>query len=86
MFIFRQGTMTPSCRPMYRFSATDRFGHSVISWYTVLIPSFCASWGEWMVTLPGMPSSSIVPSSFEYTPVSTLIRVDLPAPFSPISA
>ena len=28
----------------------------------------------------------MVPSSLEYTPVSTLMSVDLPAPFSPISA
>ena len=31
------------------------------------------------------PSRSISPSSFLYSPVITLIKVDLPAPFSPIS-
>ena len=34
----------------------------------------------------GVPSMEMVPSSLEYTPVSTLMSVDLPAPFSPISA
>src|SRR5262245_44439591 len=32
------------------------------------------------------PSSSIVPRSAGHTPVSTLISVDLPAPFCPMSA
>src|SRR5690349_2898712 len=34
----------------------------------------------------GSPSSTTVPESGWWTPVSVLIRVDLPAPFSPHSA
>ena len=64
---------------MKMFSATDRFGQRLISWYTVLIPSFWAARGE--SGRIGLPSSSISPESCLYTPVSTLTRVDLPAPF-----
>ena len=71
---------------MNMFSATVRLGQSVISWYTVLMPMFCASWGEWMWASASPPSTQMAPSSFSYTPVSTLISVDFPAPFSPISA
>ena len=34
----------------------------------------------------GLPSMAILPPSFAWTPVRTLIRVDFPAPFSPTSA
>src|SRR3954471_20996416 len=47
-------------------------------------PASCAACGEGKVTSP--PSNSMRPESLERTPVSTLIRVDLPAPFCPISA
>src|SRR6185369_14262378 len=66
------------------FSATDRFGSRWLSWWTALIPSSCAWIGDSGVT--GFPSSSMLPASGAYTPVSTLISVDLPAPFWPMSA
>src|SRR3954464_9370465 len=47
-------------------------------------PASCAACGEGKAT--SRPSNSIRPESFAYTPVSTLIKVDLPAPFCPISA
>src|ERR671912_1990165 len=37
-------------------------------------------------SVTGSPSTSIVPSSGAWMPVMILIRVDLPAPFSPTSA
>ena len=85
-FIFLQFWHTPLVRPINIFSATERFGQRVISWYTVLIPSLCASCGEWIATALSFPFKKISPSSFPYTPVNTLINVDFPAPFSPISA
>ena len=72
------------CRPMKTFSATERFGQRLISWYTVLIPSRCAAMGE--SGLIGLPSRSISPESGLYTPVSTLTSVDFPAPFWPMIA
>src|SRR5690242_15016690 len=66
------------------FSATVRLGHRLTSWYTVLIPS-CWAWCG-LVIRTGVPSSSTTPASSGYAPVSTLIRVDFPAPFSPSSA
>src|SRR6478735_3725070 len=66
------------------FSATDRLGQRLTSWYTVLMPSFCAASGDRGQT--GVPASSIWPRVGSITPVSTLISVDLPAPFWPISA
>ena len=72
------------CRPMKMFSATDRLGQRLISWYTVLMPSFCAANGE--SGRIGLPSSRISPASCLYTPVRTFTRVDLPAPFWPMMA
>src|SRR5690606_18782557 len=48
------------------------------------MPSRCASSG--LDGAIGRPSSSTVPASGRSTPVSSLISVDLPAPFWPISA
>src|SRR5262245_17882903 len=48
------------------------------------MPSRSASSGE--PGRIGTPSSSIVPASNAQTPVSTLMSVDLPAPFCPMSA
>ena len=42
-------------RPMYMFSATVRLGQSVISWYTVAMPTSCASCGDLMETAPSWP-------------------------------
>src|SRR5262249_1315794 len=53
-------------------------------WNPLPIPSRCASAGRRNST--GAPSSSIVPASGRTTPDSTLISVDLPAPFSPSTA
>src|SRR4051794_27037298 len=47
-------------------------------------PASWAAWGEEKAT--SRPSKSMRPESLAYTPVSTLISVDLPAPFCPISA
>src|SRR4051794_36486764 len=47
-------------------------------------PASWAAWGEEKAT--SRPSNSIRPESLAYTPVSTLISVDLPAPFCPIRA
>src|SRR5882724_627900 len=48
------------------------------------MPRSCAARGLGMST--SRPSMRISPSSFWYTPASTFMRVDLPAPFSPIRA
>src|SRR5690348_1410366 len=66
------------------FSDTVSSGNSCGSWYTVAIPSAMASPVEWIVT--GRPSNAIVPVSAASTPEMILIRVDLPAPFSPTRA
>src|SRR5690606_5563813 len=52
--------------------------------YTVLIPRAWASSGVAGAT--GAPSSTMLPASGVSTPVTSLIRVDLPAPFWPIRA
>ena len=72
--------------PINKFSATVRFGHRFTSWYTVLIPCSCASCGDRLMIAPSDPAIKISPLSKECTPVSTLINVDFPAPFSPINA
>jgi hypothetical protein len=59
-------------------------GATARSWYTVSMPRRRASSGPWNRT--GWPSSSTSPSSGVMAPDSTLIRVDLPAPLSPITA
>src|SRR5690606_3062708 len=61
-----------------------RLGHRFTSWYTVLMPRAWASSG--VVGATGAPSSTMLPASGISTPVTSLIRVDLPAPFWPISA
>src|SRR5690606_15399784 len=48
------------------------------------MPACCACSGG--AGAIGRPSSATVPASGRSTPVSNLIRVDLPAPFCPISA
>src|SRR6476620_2798558 len=45
----------------------------------------CCAWSG-VAKRTGAPSYVTSPSSGWYTPVRTLMRVDLPAPFSPMSA
>ncbi len=65
-------------------SATDRSGISDNSWKMQTMPAALAAAGDANET--GRPSSSIRPSSGATTPAMILIRVDLPAPFSPSTA
>jgi hypothetical protein len=67
-----------------KLSAGVRLSNSARSWYTVSMPSARAAAGDPSVT--GAPSISTCPVSIGYTPLSTLINVDLPAPLSPIRA
>src|SRR5215217_7896202 len=71
-------------RPRNTFWATLRSGIRLISWYMVLIPAACDSRGSAKET--SWPLKRTWPSSGLYTPVITLIRVLLPAPFSPTRA
>ena len=66
------------------FSATDRVGTTFISWWMKRNPSRCAAAGLSIET--GLPSMRISAVSGATTPARILISVDLPAPFSPISA
>src|SRR6476660_9583505 len=66
------------------FSATVRLGQRFTSWYTVAIPASWAAPGE--ANTRSSPRTRMVPPSMPYTPVSVLIKVDFPAPFSPMSA
>src|SRR5262245_23121414 len=69
---------------MLMLSATERSGISESSWKTQAMPAARASDGDAKVI--GSPSRSIRPSSGGTTPAMILIRVDLPAPFSPRTA
>ena len=71
-------------RPMKMFCAALRCRIRLSSWCTMPMPSACAPRGLPMST--GRPSMSISPASHRWMPASTFISVDLPAPFSPISA
>ncbi len=78
-----------SSRLILMFSVIVKPGISINSWCTIPIPWAIASWGE--ANRTSLPSSSILPW---YPPVSWIIgipnnifiKVDLPAPFSPMSA
>src|SRR6516165_3435284 len=70
--------------PRIMFSATDSGCTSLKCWWTMKIPASCASRGE--RKRRGSPPISTCPSSGRYSPVSTLQRVVLPAPFSPSRA
>ena len=63
------------------FSATERFGNSEKSWKITWMPAAIASRGD--CTRSVAPSIVTPPRSGRTTPDSTLIRVDLPLPFSP---
>ncbi len=69
--------------PRKMFSAIDSWGQSASSWWMMTIPRCSLSLmpEKWH----GSPSKEISPSyePWGYTPDSTFIRVDLPAPFSP---
>src|SRR5262245_12379347 len=71
-------------RPSRMFSATERFGASESSWWINRMPSRSAIAALLIST--ACAASSILPASARTIPPSTLIRVDLPAPFSPRSA
>ena len=70
--------------PSATFSATVNDGTRRNSWWTMPTPASNASAGvrKWR----GVPSIRTSPSSGRYTPDSTFMRVDLPAPFSPSTA
>ena len=68
---------------MLRFSATLRSLQKASSWCTIATPASIASRGE--LKLKSLPSMCISPLSGLWIPASTLPKVDLPAPFSPIS-
>ena len=71
-------------RPTIRFSAIERLGSTVSSWNTVWIPAAFASAG--LSKLMARPSSRIWPVSGGNRPEAIFMRVDLPAPFSPMNA
>ena len=70
--------------PRKMFSATVRSGNCSSSWWMVAIPRRWACAGPSSATR--CPSISMWPASGVCTPARTLIRVDLPAPFSPSRA
>ncbi len=95
----RRAPATPPCASRCRHPATScaadngrprcsrpptGWGRAMTSWYTVLMPSCCASCGE--AGRISRPSSVIVPVCVAQAPVSTRISEDLPAPFWPSSA
>ncbi len=65
-------------------STIERAGERASVWYTVSMPASRASSGE--EKLISLPASLIVPSSGRTAPEIALIRVDLPAPLSPMTA
>jgi hypothetical protein len=69
---------------MNMFSATESAGTMLNSWWMKRKPSRWASAGPAMLT--GRSSIEMVAASGATTPARILISVDLPAPFSPISA
>src|SRR4029077_5171251 len=83
--IFARSTIRPRSRWLMKmFSATERSGKIIGSWYTAAIPRACASRALPMRTT--RPSTRISPASGCSTPVMILMSVVFPAPFSPSSA
>ena len=72
------------CSPSRMFSATSMVGIVDSSWYSATTPARPAARTLANSTVP--PSRRISPASGAWMPVSTLMSVDLPAPFSPRSA
>ena len=68
----------------YRFSNNVRFGQMLSSWWMKATPFSSASLGFGKVR--STPSMVMVPASALWIPVRIFMRVDLPAPFSPIKA
>ncbi len=66
------------------FSVTVKFCTSLKCWCTMPMPNSPATFGFAMWT--SRPLSLMTPASALYRPKRMLIRVDLPAPFSPRSA
>jgi hypothetical protein len=68
------------------FSAIDSSGTSASSWWMMMMPSFSLS--AMPLKRRSSPSKWIAPvyESHGYTPLSTFMSVDLPAPFSPTTA
>ena len=71
-------------RPRKMFAPTSRFSRTLSSWWMNPMPSASASPTPRIVT--GLPSKTTSPSSGTYTPPRIFMSVDLPAPFSPMSA
>ena len=69
---------------MLMLSATERSGITDSSWKTLTMPTALASCGD--ANRTARPSKVITPASGWTTPATTLMRVDLPAPFSPSTA
>ena len=65
-------------------SATERSGISDSSWKMQTTPAALAADG--VAKLTSSPSRRMLPASGCTTPATILIRVDLPAPFSPSTA
>src|SRR5271157_1785426 len=78
-------TLSASVCPRKMFCATSSWGTRLGSWLTNPTPSARACRGSSMATSP-WPSISIAPESGGCTPKRIFIKVDLPAPFSPIRA
>src|ERR1700730_7819878 len=81
----RLTTLSALVFPRKMFCATSSCGTRLGSWLTKPTPSARACRGSSMATSP-WPSISIVPESGGCTPKRIFIKVDLPAPFSPIRA
>ena len=71
-------------RPVKMFSLTVSSLNSCGSWYTVAMPRSIAARVEVMAA--GAPSKRMSPVSADSAPAMILMRVDLPAPFSPTRA
>ncbi|KZX21098.1 hypothetical protein ACH61_01754 [Rathayibacter tanaceti] len=68
--------------PSITFSPMLRLSVRRSSWNTAVMPAAFASAGP--LNRRVTPSTTISPASGWWMPVSVLISVDLPAPFSPI--
>ena len=82
-----RSTSTPAWRgsmPRNTFSATVMLGASISSWNTMAMPWWAAS--RVPDRLSTRPSNTSWPESAFNAPAITCIRVDLPAPFSPMMA
>ena len=73
-----------SSSPRNMLAATVRCGQSTTSWWTTFMPSAIASCGDPRAT--GFPRHRISPLVRAIAPDRSLIKVDLPAPFSPTTA